>query len=169
MKEPQDQVTATVIFGYAWDVDLTSKQTLSYTKTYTDTAGPHTIYDVVVNTALPSPSQIETVRIHLTMVANGGLTTHSRLATVATHRPTLSHVSREEYHNRVGPLGVLVSPIDMLDTPHKPGLITKTPEWSLSCFAIIALLGLLLGLLTVVLSRSKRHRSLGEGLAETKC
>lgn len=38
MTEPQAQVTATVVFGYAWDIDMTSKQTLGYTKTYTNTA-----------------------------------------------------------------------------------------------------------------------------------
>jgi hypothetical protein len=88
-------LTATVVFGYAWSIDEGTKQTLSYTKTYTNYPGPHSLYDVVRNTALPSASQFETVGIDFNMTAPGGQFTHPALATVATFRPTrqISHHS----------------------------------------------------------------------------
>lgn len=81
-------LTATIVYGYAWDVNMVSKQTLSYTRTYTNTPGVHNVYDVVANPALQSPSRFETVGIHFTMTPPGGVVTHPHLATVATSRPT---------------------------------------------------------------------------------
>jgi hypothetical protein len=77
-------LTATVVFGYAWSIDEGTKQTLNYTKTYTNYPGPHSLYDFVRNTALPSASQFETVGIDFNMTAPGGQFTHPALATVAT-------------------------------------------------------------------------------------
>lgn len=88
MAKPTELCTATVVFEYAWEVNMVSKQTLRYTTTYTNTPGPQNLYQVVKNSELPSPSQLETVGIHLTLRPPGGLYTHTHLATVATHRPT---------------------------------------------------------------------------------
>jgi hypothetical protein len=54
MADSPAHLTATVIFGYAWSIDEGTKQTLSYTKTYTNYPGSYSLYDVVRNAALPS-------------------------------------------------------------------------------------------------------------------
>jgi hypothetical protein len=83
----QPYLTATVVYEYVWKVDDRSKQTSTYTTTYIDSPGDHTAYALVVNTALPSSLQIETVGIPYTIVP-GEITTQHASATVATHRPT---------------------------------------------------------------------------------
>jgi hypothetical protein len=88
MADSPAHLTATVIFGYAWSIDEGTKQTLSYTKTYTNYPGSYSLYDVVRNAALPSASQFETVGIDFIMTAPGGHFTHPALATIATFRPT---------------------------------------------------------------------------------
>lgn len=88
MARPAELCTATVVFDYAWEVNMVSTKTLRYTTTYTNTPGPQNLYQVVRNSELPSPSQLETVGIHLTLTPPGGLYTHPHLATVATSRPT---------------------------------------------------------------------------------
>ncbi|KAM0717483.1 hypothetical protein Q7P37_007335 [Cladosporium fusiforme] len=90
MATPEQLLTATIIYGYAWDIDMVSKQTLSHTKTYTNTPGIHKVYDVIVNSALPSASRFETVGIQFTMTPPGGIVTHPHLASIATSRPTRS-------------------------------------------------------------------------------
>lgn len=89
MATSPEQFTATVIFGYAWSIGEGTKQTLSYTKTYTNSAGSYRLNNLVVNTALPSPCQLETVGINFVMTSPGGRFTHPALATIATFRPTL--------------------------------------------------------------------------------
>jgi hypothetical protein len=95
MADSPAHITATVVFGYAWSIDEGSKQTLSYTKTYTNPPGSYSLYDVVRNAALPSASQFETVGIDFIMTTPGGQFTHPALATIATFRPTRpgSHAS----------------------------------------------------------------------------
>ncbi|CAD0111161.1 unnamed protein product [Aureobasidium uvarum] len=78
---------APVVYEFVWNLDDTSKETSTYTTTYFNAPGPHTAYALVVNTALPSPSQIETIGIPYT-IAPGGVSTQHVSATVATHRPT---------------------------------------------------------------------------------
>ena len=78
---------AAVIYEYVWNVEDTSKQTSTYTTTYSTRPGTHTAYALVVNTAMSSPSQIETVGIPFTIVS-GETSTQRVLATVATHSPT---------------------------------------------------------------------------------
>lgn len=87
MVKSQPYLTATVVYEYVWKVDDDSKQTSTYTTTYIDSPGDHTAYALVVNTALPSPLQIETVGIPYTIIPED-TTTQYASATVATHRPT---------------------------------------------------------------------------------
>jgi hypothetical protein len=96
MADSPAHFTATVVFGYAWNIGEGTKQTLSYTKTYTNYPGSYSLYDVVRNAALPSASQFETVGIDLVMTAPGGHFTHPAMATIATSRPTrpVPHGSR---------------------------------------------------------------------------
>ncbi|KEQ72977.1 hypothetical protein M436DRAFT_64141 [Aureobasidium namibiae CBS 147.97] len=82
----QSYVLALVAYEYVWTVDDISKQTSTYTTTYSTWPGSHTAYVLVVNTAIPSPSQIETVGIPYTAVP-GETSTQYVLATVATHSP----------------------------------------------------------------------------------
>jgi hypothetical protein len=92
MADIPEKFTATVVFGYAWSINEATKQILSYTKTYTNSPGTYKLYDVVVNTALPSPLRFETVGIDFTMMAPGGRIAHPTLATVATSRPFLRNL-----------------------------------------------------------------------------
>lgn len=85
-------VLAHVVYEYIWTVDETLAQTSTYTTTYSTWPGSHTAYAVVVNTAMPSPSQIETVGIPYT-ASSGETSTQHVLATVATHSP-MTLVSR---------------------------------------------------------------------------
>lgn len=76
--------TAPVVYEYVWNVEDSSKQTSTYTTTYFTWPGSHTAYALAINTAMPSPSQIETIGIAYT-VAPGQTSTQHVLATVATH------------------------------------------------------------------------------------
>lgn len=87
MVKSQPYLTATVVYEYVWKVNDDSKQTSVYTTTYIDSPGDHTAYALVVDTALPSSLQIETVGIPYTIVP-GQSTTQYVSATVATRRPT---------------------------------------------------------------------------------
>ncbi|KAI4718590.1 hypothetical protein E4T48_05262 [Aureobasidium sp. EXF-10727] len=87
MSFSQPYLTAPVVYEFVWNIDDASKETSTYTTTYFNAPGPHTAYALVVNTALPSPSQIETIGIPY-MIAPGGVSTQHVSATVATHRPT---------------------------------------------------------------------------------
>lgn len=78
---------APVVYEYVWNVDNASKQTSTYTTTFFGPPGSHTAYTLVVNTALPSPSQFETIGILYTILP-GGVSTQYASATVATHSPT---------------------------------------------------------------------------------
>lgn len=82
----QSYVLAHVVYGYIWAVDDSSKQTSTYTTTYSTWPGSHTAYALVVNTAMPSASQIETVGIPYTAFS-GETSTQYVMATVATHSP----------------------------------------------------------------------------------
>jgi len=82
----QSYVLVPVAYEYVWTVDDISKQTSTYTTTFSTWPGSHTAYALVVNTAMPSPSQIETVGIPYT-AAPGETSTQHVLATVATHSP----------------------------------------------------------------------------------
>lgn len=90
MSDLTNQLTATIVFSYAWSICEGTKQTLNYTKTYTNTPGLHSLNHVVANTALPSPAQFETVGFSFLLKSPGGQVTQSALATIATFRP--SHV-----------------------------------------------------------------------------
>jgi hypothetical protein len=84
MAFPLPYETAPVVYEYVWNDDDSSKQTSTYTTTYFTRPGSHTAYALVVDTAMPSPSQIETIGIAYT-VAPGQTSTQHVLATVATH------------------------------------------------------------------------------------
>jgi hypothetical protein len=77
-------VIAPVVYEYVWSVDDTSKQTSTYTTTFSAWPGTHTAYALIANTALPSPRDIETIGIPYTIVPGETSTQHA-LATVATH------------------------------------------------------------------------------------
>lgn len=85
----EQQYTATVVFDYVWRVSETT-QKLTYTTHDVNTPGLHTVYAVVVNTALPSSLQVETIGVPYTMTPSGGVFTPTVPATVATHMPTAS-------------------------------------------------------------------------------
>ncbi|CAD0084920.1 unnamed protein product [Aureobasidium vineae] len=87
MVDSEPDLTATVAYEYVWKIDDTSRQTLTHTTTYVGSPGTYTAYALVVNMALPSPSQIETVGILYTIVPGVASVQHVS-ATVATHRPT---------------------------------------------------------------------------------
>ncbi|KAG9592653.1 hypothetical protein KCU77_g6886, partial [Aureobasidium melanogenum] len=80
-------IIAPVVYEFVWTVDSTPKQTSTYTTTYFGPPGSHTAYAQIVNTALPSPSQIETIGIPYTILP-GEVSTQHASATVATHMPT---------------------------------------------------------------------------------
>lgn len=82
----ESYVLAPVVYEYIWTVDDAYKQTSTYTTTYSTWPGSHTAYALVVNTAMPSPSQVETVGISYT-ASPGETSTQYVLATVATHSP----------------------------------------------------------------------------------
>jgi len=82
----QSYVLVPVAYEYVWTVNDISEQTSTYTTTYSTLSGSHTAYALVVNTAMPSPSQVETVGIPYTAVP-GETSTQHVLATVATHSP----------------------------------------------------------------------------------
>jgi hypothetical protein len=87
MISSQRYLTAVVEYEYAWIFDEASQEISTYTTAYIDSPGYHTAYAVVVNTAMPSPSQIETVGIPY-KIGPGQTSTQYALATVATHMPT---------------------------------------------------------------------------------
>ncbi|KAH0278016.1 hypothetical protein KCU91_g2799, partial [Aureobasidium melanogenum] len=87
MSFSQPYMIAPVVYEFVWAVDNTPKQTSTYTTTYFGPPGSHTAYDQIVNTALPSPWQIETIGVPYT-IPPGGVSTQHASATVATHRPT---------------------------------------------------------------------------------
>lgn len=82
----ESYVLAPVVYEYIWTVDDAYKQTSTYTTTYSTWPGTHTAYALVVNTAMPSPSQVETVGVPYT-ASPGETSTQHVLATVATHSP----------------------------------------------------------------------------------
>lgn len=86
MAFPQSYVLVPVAYGYVWTICDVTKQTSTYTTTFSTWPGSHTAYALVVNTAMPSPSQVETVGIPYTAVP-GETSTQHVLATVATHSP----------------------------------------------------------------------------------
>lgn len=87
MSFSQPYLIAPVVYEYVWKVDHNSKQTSTYTTSYFGPPGSHTAYALVVNTALPSPSQLETIGIPYTILP-GGVSTQHASATVATQGPT---------------------------------------------------------------------------------
>lgn len=87
MSFSQPYLIAPVVYEYVWKVDDTSRQTSTYTTTFFGPPGPHTAYALVVNTILPSPSQLETIGIPYTILP-GGVSTQHASATVATQGPT---------------------------------------------------------------------------------
>jgi hypothetical protein len=124
MSPSQEQYTATIVFDYAWHVDMAPTQTLRHTKIYANTPGEYDIYDVVINTVLSSPSRLETVGIHFTLTPPGGIYTHSNLATVATHWPTITVPATASQPDSIIP-GIhvcksqeraILPPLDDLDT-----------------------------------------------------
>ena len=85
--DSQPYLTATVVYEYVWMVDERPKQTSTYTTTYIDSPGDHMAYALIVNTALPSSLQVETVGFPYTISPGDTMTQHAS-ATVATHRST---------------------------------------------------------------------------------
>jgi len=82
----QSYVLVPVAYEYVWTVDDISKQTSTYTTTFSTWPGSHTAYALVVNTAMPWPSQVETVGIPYTATPEE-TSTQRVFATVATHSP----------------------------------------------------------------------------------
>jgi hypothetical protein len=124
MSPSQEQYTATIVFDYAWHVDMAPTQTLRHTKIYANTPGKYNIHDIVINTALSSPSRLETVGIHFTLTHPGGIYTHNNLATVATHWPTTTVSATASQRDSMVP-GIhvcksqeraVLPPLDDLDT-----------------------------------------------------
>ncbi|KEQ96522.1 hypothetical protein AUEXF2481DRAFT_28461 [Aureobasidium subglaciale EXF-2481] len=87
MPDSQLYLTATVVYDSIWTFDSAVEQTLTYTTTYVSSHGQHMGYAIVVNTALPSPSQVETIGITYSIRPDTSSTQHVS-ATVATHMPT---------------------------------------------------------------------------------
>lgn len=87
MSFSQPYFIAPVVYEYVWKVNESLRQTSAYTTTYFGPPGSHTAYTLVVNTALPSPSQFETIGIPYTILP-GGVSTQHVSATVATRGPT---------------------------------------------------------------------------------
>jgi hypothetical protein len=108
--------TAPVVYEYVWNVDDSSKQTSTYTTTYFIWPGSHTAYALVVNTAMPSPSQIETIGIAYT-VAPGQTATQHVLATVATH----SSMSSVLKTNHALTTPTKISSVQTTASPEVPG------------------------------------------------
>lgn len=163
MATSEQPLTATIIYGYAWDVDMVSKETLSYTKTYTNTPGTHNVYDVVVNSALPSPSRFETVGIHFTMAPPGGVVTHPHLATVATSRPTRPFAPGAT-HGR--------APLPMSDTPTAPydsKMVGSPSDLDTHAYSDLARFGFALGMIvSIAFLLSRMSRAGGVQLRELK-
>jgi hypothetical protein len=108
--------TAPVVYEYVWNDEDSSKQTSTYTTTYFTRPGPHTAYALVVNTAMPSPSQIETIGIAYT-VAPGQTSTQHVSATVATHSSMTPVL--ETNHALITP--TTMSSVRITASPKEPG------------------------------------------------
>lgn len=173
MFTPQLYLTANVVYEYIWEVEETSKETSTHTTHYTGSPGSYTGYAIVYNTALPSPSQIETVGIPYSIVAGQPSTQHV-LATIATHMPT-THIRPSSQTSGLSTTGGLF--VDDLPSSEMPrqGKLTNHEFHShygmfLVYFRIVLLCLFLGGYLLMRSKRSERSRdaSLEEGRGKRK-
>lgn len=83
-----EKQTATLVFQYAWETQKMSFATSTYTTTYTNTPGAHTVYALIENPEVRYASRTQVVGIPFTMEPVGGSHTQTGLATLAMHSPT---------------------------------------------------------------------------------